>query len=561
MPPPRFPTRLRSPAAVAVLLCVQAALLAHVAATAAAVTDETAHLAAGLAQWRFGRFDAYSVNPPLVKAVAAVPLALGGSRVDWRPYSPRHGTRKEWDLGRAWVDANGTAASDLLTRARWAVVPLVVIGGWVCARWASDLHGGRWAGPLACGLWCLNPSLLANGALATPDAAAAAAGVGAGYAFWRFLNDRRLSTAVLAGAAAGVANLCKMTWVFLFGLWPLLWAFWLLRDRGRDGAVERGRGREAALICVVLATACFTLNAGYGFDGTGTPLGGFRFVSRTLGGDDAPGNRFAVGPLAGLPAPVPRDWLLGVDLQRRDFEEPARCYLFGEWREGGWPHYYAAAFLVKEPTGFFLLAAVAAWGSGLRRRDAVVLLAPAAAVFLLVSSQTAMNRHPRYLLPAYGFLLVWAAGAARFPAAFRGRSRRAAAVVVAVGAAAYGAAGVSCHPHPHAFFNLPSGGPLRGHESLADTATDWGQPLRALGRWQAAHPDRPLDGIADVGLDPHRLYGLTDAPVPPRPRPGRWALSARLLAEPRYAGWAALEPSEIVGGNMRIYELDALEPH
>ena len=39
--------------------------------------DESGNLAAGLSIWKYGRVDLYSVNPPLVKAVAAV-RAVGG---------------------------------------------------------------------------------------------------------------------------------------------------------------------------------------------------------------------------------------------------------------------------------------------------------------------------------------------------------------------------------------------------------------------------------------------------------------------------------------------------
>ena len=33
------------------------------------------HLPAGISHWRFGRFDLYRVNPPLVRMVAALPVA------------------------------------------------------------------------------------------------------------------------------------------------------------------------------------------------------------------------------------------------------------------------------------------------------------------------------------------------------------------------------------------------------------------------------------------------------------------------------------------------------
>jgi len=38
--------------------------------------DEVGHLPAGLVTWKLGRYDVYSVNPPLMRMTAALPLHL-----------------------------------------------------------------------------------------------------------------------------------------------------------------------------------------------------------------------------------------------------------------------------------------------------------------------------------------------------------------------------------------------------------------------------------------------------------------------------------------------------
>ena len=265
-----------------------------------------------------------------------------------------------------------------------------------------------------------------------------------------------------------------------------------------------------------------------------------------------------------MPVPVPRNWVLGVDVQRRDFERPHRSFLFGRWRRGGWPHYYLAAFAVKEPLGLFavMVLALAAFTRRpvTRLRDEAAVLIPPLAVLALVSSQTAMSHHPRYLLPAYGFLFVWCGQAVRLTTAggkraFGERVRRVWAGVLGVSVVGYGVAGVWCVPYPHAFFNAAAGGSRAGHRHLDGSGLDWGQGARALAEWRRAHPDRPLDGVELVGrLDP-ALYGLPTAGVPVRPRAGRWAIAAGELTEPRFTRWQALEPTALVGGNLRIYEV------
>ena len=65
------------------LLVLHAGLLAWIDTRNSPNPDETAHLAAGIAIWQSGRFDLYPVNPPLVRALAALPVAYGCPEGNW----------------------------------------------------------------------------------------------------------------------------------------------------------------------------------------------------------------------------------------------------------------------------------------------------------------------------------------------------------------------------------------------------------------------------------------------------------------------------------------------
>src|SRR5204862_2658408 len=106
-------------------------------------------------------------------------------------------------------------------------------------------------------------------------------------------------------------------------------------------------------MCGVLACAIYFVNLGYAFEGSCEPLGKYTFVSRTLTGraDAAPENRFAGTWLERIPVPLPRDLITGIDLQRRDFEEPAWSFLSGESKNGGWWYFYLYGLAVKLPLG------------------------------------------------------------------------------------------------------------------------------------------------------------------------------------------------------------------
>ena len=412
---------------VAALLTIHAALLAYAATTHSPTLNEPGHLVAGLSNWKFGRFELYRVNPPLTRVVAALPVIAAGYEEDWSGFFEGPGARPVFGMGSDFIAANGPRSIWLFTIARWACIPFSLIGGAFCFLWSRELWGSHVAGLLSLTLWCFSPNILAHAELVTPDCAATSFGLGAGYCFWRWLKRPTWGRAAAAGLMLGLAQLSKMTWVILFGLWPLMWLCWTWADR--LGSVESEameivpsrppvRVRLAQLGAVLLG-GFYLLNLGYGFDGTFTRLGDFVFVSGMLTGEEpgACGNRFAGTPLAALPVPLPEQYVLGVDVQRLDLEDFNRpSYLWGEWKWGGWWYYYLYGLLVKVPHGTQALALVASARAIAHAFEVrclsgvVVLLAPTTLVFALISSQTGFSHHFRYVLPCLGSLLVFTGG-------------------------------------------------------------------------------------------------------------------------------------------------------
>jgi len=93
-------------AAVASLLVVHALLLAWLASVHSPLIDEPAHLASGLCHWRTFSFDLYRVNPPLVRAVAAVPLLTSRQAANWDAHSSNPYSRAEFSAGKALFETN-----------------------------------------------------------------------------------------------------------------------------------------------------------------------------------------------------------------------------------------------------------------------------------------------------------------------------------------------------------------------------------------------------------------------------------------------------------------------
>jgi hypothetical protein len=443
--------------AVAVLLVIHGTLVGYSATRHSPTLNEPGHLVAGLIQWRFGRFEVYRVNPPLVHYAAALPVMLAGYRADWDSYVNSPAARSEMAMGEDFLRANGERSAWLIALGRWGCLPFTLIGGLFCFFWSRELWGSSTAGLISLFLWCFEPLLMAHAEMITTDGAATSLGLGAGYFFWRWLKHPSWRRALAAGAALGLAELTKTTWVVLFGLWPALWLFWVATRPGTTRAPDdrTSTATAATQLAVILVLAVYILNLGYLYHGTLTRLGDYAFTSRAFGGtgrEGVGGNRFAGTWLGEVPVPLPRDYLLGIDLQKKDFEDRGDpSFLLGEWKDGGWWYYYLYGLSAKTTLGLQVLfglgvltvfiasrrdrhptasragdeaesrptggPAAPGRGPSLRSRstafrDLVILATPAVTVLALVSSQWRFNHHVRYALPALGFAMVFAGSVA-----------------------------------------------------------------------------------------------------------------------------------------------------
>ncbi len=522
-----------------------------------ATIDEVGHIAAGLDHWATGRYRMYNVNPPLARMVAVLPvlgMAADTSRVR-AVYGP--GVRSEFLSGYSFASDNGDRYLSMLRAARLAGVAWSVIGAVIVLCWARRLYGGP-AGCLALAMWCFEPNVIAHAQLVTPDLPATVAGLAATYAFWQYLRSPSWGRVGVAGALLGVAQLTKFTMVFLYPVWVGLWLSW--RIARNSHAPQRSRlPVQLAQGTIIACLSIVVINFGYGWEGTLRRVGDIPFISDTFAGEGVAGegmgpavsgNRWQGTWLGSIPLPVPVDYVLGIDVQRRDFERLGKVtlsYLAGEWRERGWWYYYVYALAVKVPLGLWALVL---WGivlslgrhpSTASFRDELTLWLPALAVLLLVSSQTGFNHHLRYVLPLFPFVII-ATGKVGY---YLCRERWKGGIVVS-GLVVWAIfSSVRTHPHELSYFNELAGGPDNGHRHLLNSNIDWGQDLLFLKQWLNEHPeaqplrlayrnvvDPRIEGI-EFALPP---YGL-DAIQPPvahgmievGPQPGYYAISVSYL--------------------------------
>lgn len=527
------------------LLFMHASLLSWSATKHSPNLNEPAHLVAGVSHWKYIRFELYRVNPPLIRMIAALPVLASDANFDWSKFYESLGARPVFLMGREFIEVNGENSIWYFTIARWACIPFSLLGAYICYLWSKDLYGSI-AGLFSLTLWCFSPNILAHGQFFTPDCGATALGITAAYCFWKWLRQPAWKSAIIAGFVLGLAELTKTTWIILFGLWPLIWFIWLVSRK--SDKVLSWKKQAMQLLCI-LSLGVYILNLGYLFEGSFTKLKQYEFTSNSLTGyenedqriEKKKKNRFNFSWLGEIPIPLPKNYVLGIDIQKRDFENFNRdSYLRGEFRDHGWWYYYLYALAIKVPIGYWVLFGLAflhAFSVSSARasiwQDGLLLAVPALTVLILVSSQTGFNHHMRYVLPVFPFAFIWMGQSALWIV----EKKKIAAIVASISLLWAVGSSLTIYPHSLSYFNEIVGGPMNGHNHLIHSNIDWGQDLLFLKKWIKKHPEaKPFHlcyygdfNPKDLGMD-YFLPPVNEKNSPDfHPPPGWYAISVNYL--------------------------------
>jgi hypothetical protein len=557
---------------VALAVALQAGLAIDSLHGNSATFDEGTHLPAGWTHLALGDHRLNPEQPPLVKLLAAAPLALVRPvvRQDDRAWIEA----RQWDFGRRflyrWNDADR-----LLFLGRLPVVALasaLVVAVFLEAR----RRFGAAAGAMAALAAALSPDVLAHGSLVTTDLGFALFYFLAIALFCRLLEEATPPRLLAAGLATGAAfatkfsaPLAAVALATVAGGVPLRWrAFG--REHHPAGFLARS-AHAAALLAAVALIALAVLWASYGFRH-----------------DLSPDPAARAAGLATLQAPIASPWLRGLAAVSRAGalpEDYARGMLFvmthsearptflaGQLSDHGFPQYFLLTFLLKTPVPLLVLTALALGRvTRLRRRHLVFVWLPVL-VYLALSLTRGLQIGHRHLLPIYPFLFLACAEAAIRLASWR---RPAGVVLVALLGAWYAGGTLWTHPHHLAYFNELAGGPANGWRLLVDSNLDWGQDLKRLAAWTRANRVTRLKlsyfGSADpayYGIDAEMLPGYTSPHAPHVTReivPGDVvAVSVTNLQgvyldpadRPLMEKLRALEPIARAGWSIRIYRAD-----
>lgn len=517
-----------------VILGIQSAFVAGMALKQSVTFDETGHLLAGVAHWRHGDFSLYAVNPPLSRLVAALPaLPLAGS-FEFPPYNDLPERREELRLG-VLLSTHVENYHYFSVVARLALLPFCWLGGFVCYAWARELYGFK-AGFLALLLWCFSPNIQANASQVLPDLAVSSLFVTTCFLLRKRSRGDVRDSPIIAGLVLGATLLGKFTAVLLVPVVLAVLFCRAARSEGNSFLLRIGRGiGKGVTICSV---SLLVINCGYFFEETMLPLKEFEFLSETFSGrsssENMKGNRFLHVWNAEIPVPLPRNYVLGIDLAKYELERGYWSYLNGEFSTTGWWYFYLYGLAIKEPVGLFGLLLIA--GMSLtcrvptRKLQADEILLVGVPVFLLgiLSTETGYTHHVRYALPVLPFAYILATKSVANSWIMKARWALVAWFV---------ASSVLCYPHQISYFNELAGGPSNGWKHLNTSNFDWGQDLLYLRDWVHENPERKPLYVRSSGAVPPVVYGIECQDVAPEVSPEGVTFPA---------GWYAISVGEML---------------
>ncbi|WP_193378453.1 ArnT family glycosyltransferase, partial [Singulisphaera acidiphila] len=545
-----------------------------------ATVDEARSVSAGLAHWDAGAFALANNAPPFARLVAALPvLSLRPNRI--KSSDVLEGTfADEADLkaARDFAYTNSLSYDHLIRVARLPTLLWWVAGAWLITRWAGELYGSG-AARLALVLWAFGPNILAREALATPDLPAAVACLAAGYAFSRWRSKSSWSRTAVTGALLGVAMLTEYSALSLPLAWLLLC---LVRCPDQEmGGRTAGCWGQAAQAVFGLFICLWVINVGYGFTGTGIPLGKLRFTSRVFGGSKANDpsatiadagpvrNRFEGSWFGGFPLPVPVDYIRGMDRRCSDAESCFQTIEADASRATDRGRITVALLLAKVPIAAWILIF---WGGALSIRrgfpaderavwiQAAVMIAPA----LILSSDLFPLAS---MLLAAPFTIVGMSGLARY----LGRGTPKATALIVTLLVGIFASGLSAYPHLLSYLNEAVSGADRLTLAASHPYFDAGRDLLELKSWLGRHQEASPIGLACQYVNDPRALGIEythiptgPGPAPPNdpwyferlgPRPGYYALDLYNLTLPRFHYFKDFQPAFVIGDSIRIYHI------
>ena len=499
----------RTTAFAVLALCVASfALMLGSSLRDSAVVDEIAHIPAGYAYDRYFDYRLNPEHPPIVKALAALPLL--GMNLQYPLNNPFWTTavNGEWGVGGAMLYGIQNDATAIIDWARVFPMILTLILIIFTYTWGRRLYGPWWA-LLPAFLVGLSPIILAHGHYVTTDISAALGAMLGLYSFVAYLESPSRKNFFFAAVGFGVAEMMKFSTVILAPLYVVLAIINAVAHK-ENPSKKTGVAFLLIIVGYLLVVyplyALFTANYPIARQASDTSaiLGALPSASCALA---SPMPCFARFDLWAASNPIARpfaEYLLGVIMVVQRISGTNVSYFLGMVYTNGTQLYFPVMYGLKEPLPTLLLVIAGAF-LGLfalfralpraRRHVRRYLLENFAQFSMLCfvilywawSIMSPLNIGIRHLIPTLPLIYLLAASALRKlpPSGFW---------IVGALLVWLAAETIIAYPRYLSYYNEIGGGTNNGYRFADDSNYDWGQDIYELRMFLDAHPE--VDRVA-----------------------------------------------------------------
>lgn len=358
---------------------VSAFFMFYAAKHESAIVDEMAHIPAGYGYMRFQDFRLNPEHPPLVKALAAIPLLFMDLNFPTDKPVWQTEVNGQWGAGNEFIyKYNPEKYQDIefLSRIFPIILTLVLM---VLVFWVSRRLMGDWWALVPTFFVAFSPHILAHGHYVTTDIGAALGFFMGLYSFARFLMAPTRKRFFVAGVLFGIAQLMKFSVVLLIPLFGIMiLAFWWMRATENGGRFFSKRScvilaRSVAATAGVMLVGVIVIWAVYFVFTINYP------IEKQVSDTAFILNSFAGGPQSVAQAcvqspslrclaeidlrmasqPVFRSlgqYLLGVLMVMQRSSGGNTAYFLGEVGASGWWYYFPVVYFLKESLPALMLA-------------------------------------------------------------------------------------------------------------------------------------------------------------------------------------------------------------
>lgn len=463
--------------------------------------DEVGNLAAGYSYLKTWDFRLYSVNPPLVKQISALPLLLMDVRLPLDHWSWTEEYKDHTEFGEQLLFHYNRDGHKFVFWGRFMVHLLSLTLGMLVYLFARELFGVPTA-MAALGMFVVEPNIIAHSSLATTDLGFTLFLFAAVYLFFRWEKKQTWGRFVLMSVVFGLALSSKLT------AWVLVPTFFLIHCLAQDtkfagqylgmaAVVERVRNlihaamQSLGLVFLAIVIALTVVFADYGFEVTpaikdrddrpkleakldqwGIRSENFRERILSVAEHTMIPARPYFSSLALMAGMTPR-------LQNDGSNMGYRKYLMGKRSSNGFWYFPFVAVLLKLTIPMIILIFGAISMVRYLPRTKWSYLVLPIAMLLLIS----LKKHSfafRYInLPALPFMIVLASSF-MVRVFWQRRWMRLVSVFLLFWMIVSAA---RIHPHYLAYFNEIAGGAENGYKYMVNSNLDWGQDLKLLKRY------------------------------------------------------------------------------